>query len=155
MRSFRKKNPRQVFYNTHTPIFQRENYSSLVRNHSSLFSFPLTLSYIKRRFIPKHNSHLLECRECFGNWEALGICQKKLVRLGGRIVRSGKAREICWQQELGGLKYIGQTKLGGSFVIHVLQLYSLVVQFQLGGSRKGFSSSSSVSSSIKRLGVIL
>ena len=25
----------------------------------------------------------LECRECFGAWEALRNCQKKLVRLGG------------------------------------------------------------------------
>ena len=24
-----------------------------------------------------------ECRECFGAWETLGICQKKPVRLGG------------------------------------------------------------------------
>ena len=47
------------------------------------------------------------------------------------------------------------TRLGGSFVIHVLQLYSLVDQFQLGGPQKDFSPSSSVSSLITRLGVIL
>ena len=50
---------------------------------------------------------------------------------------------------------MGQTRLGGSFVIRVLQLYSLLYQFRLGGSRRGFSSSSSVSSLITHLGVIL
>ena len=46
------------FSTTHTPIFQRESYSSLVRNHFSLFSFPLPLSYLERRFVPKHNPHI-------------------------------------------------------------------------------------------------
>ena len=72
------------FSTTHTPFFQRENYSSLVRNRSSLFSFPLPLSYLERRIVPKYNPHLFsECRECFGAWKALGIFQKKPVRLGG------------------------------------------------------------------------
>ena len=53
------------------------------------------------------------------------------------------------------LKYIGQTRLGGSFVIRVLQFYSLVDRFRLKGSQKGFSPSSSISSSITHLGVIL
>ena len=43
---------------THTPIFLRESYSSLVRNHSGLFFFPFPLSYIEKRFVPKHNLHL-------------------------------------------------------------------------------------------------
>ena len=50
---------------------------------------------------------------------------------------------------------MGNTRLGGSFVIYVHQLYSLVDQFRFGGSWRGFSSSSSISSSITRLGVIL
>ena len=50
---------------------------------------------------------------------------------------------------------MGKTRLGGSFVICVLQLYSLVDRFRLRGSRKDFSPSSSVSFSITRLGVIL
>ena len=33
---------------------------------------------------------------------------------------------------------MGYTSLGGSFVIRVLQLYSLVDRFRLGGSRRGF-----------------
>ena len=50
---------------------------------------------------------------------------------------------------------MGYTRLGGFFVIRVLQLYSLVDRFRLRGSRRGFSSSSSVFSSISRLNVIL
>ena len=65
VRPFREKNPRQVFYNTHTPIFQRESYSSLVRIHCSLFSFPLPLSYLERRFVPKHNPHLFRVQWVF------------------------------------------------------------------------------------------
>ena len=50
---------------------------------------------------------------------------------------------------------MGYTRLGGSFVICVLQLYSLVDRFRLGGSQRSFSPSFSVSSLITRLGVIL
>ena len=45
--------------------------------------------------------------------------------------------------------------LGGSFVIRVLQLYSLVDRLSLGRQQRGISSCSSVSFSITRLGVIL
>ena len=50
---------------------------------------------------------------------------------------------------------MGWTRVGGSFVIHVLQLYSLVDRFRLGGLWRGFSLSSSVFSLITHLGVIL
>ena len=46
------------FFTTHTTIFFRESYSFLVKIHYSLFSFPFPLSYLERRFVPKHNSHL-------------------------------------------------------------------------------------------------
>ena len=68
MRGHSERKTLDMFSTTHTPIFQRESYSSLVRNHSSLFSFPLPLSYLERRFVPKHNSHLFRAQE------ALGIC---------------------------------------------------------------------------------
>ena len=84
VRPFREKNLRQVFYNTCTHLLEREreSYSSLVRNHCSLFSFPIPLSYLERRFVPNTTHTFLEYRECFGAWEALGICQKKPMRLG-------------------------------------------------------------------------
>ena len=33
-----------------------------------------------------------KCKKCFGTWEALGICQKKSMRLGGAIGRYCKIR---------------------------------------------------------------
>ena len=50
---------------------------------------------------------------------------------------------------------MGYTRFGGSFVICILQLYSLANQFRLGGLRRSFSPSSLVSSSITCFGVIL
>ena len=50
---------------------------------------------------------------------------------------------------------MGWTRFGGYFVICVLQLYSLVDRFRLGGLRRGFLPSSSVSTSITHLSVIL
>ena len=42
----------------HTHLLERESYSSLVRNYSNLFSFPLPLLYLERRLVPKHNPYL-------------------------------------------------------------------------------------------------
>ena len=68
---------------THPP-YQRESYSFLERNLCSLFSFPLPLLYPLRGDLYPNTTHTYsECRECFGAQEALEICQKKPVRLGG------------------------------------------------------------------------
>ena len=56
---------------------------------------------------------------------------------------------------LEGLSILGKLGFEGLFDIHVLQLYSLVDRFQLGGPHKGFSPSASVSSSTTHPGVIL
>ena len=50
-----KENPREV--STKHPPFRERVIHPLVRNHYSLFSFPLPLSYLERRFVPKHNPH--------------------------------------------------------------------------------------------------
>ena len=50
---------------------------------------------------------------------------------------------------------MGYTRLRGSFVIRVLQLYSILDRFRLVGLWRGFLPSSSISSSITHLGVIL
>ena len=66
------------------PPYQRESYSFLERNLCSLFSFPLPLLYpLKGDLYPNPTHIYLECRECFGAQETLGIFQKKPVRLGG------------------------------------------------------------------------
>ena len=56
---------------------------------------------------------------------------------------------------LEGLSTLGKLGFEGLFDIHVLQLYSLVDRFRLGGPHRGFSPSTSVSSLITHFGVIL
>ena len=53
------------FYNTTHPHFREKATHPLVRNHCSLFSFPLSLLYIKKRFVPKHNPHLFKVQKVF------------------------------------------------------------------------------------------
>ena len=65
------------FFTTHTPIFQRESYSSLVRNHCNLFSIPLPLSYIERRFVSKYNPHLFRVQRVFWSLGSFGELPKE------------------------------------------------------------------------------
>ena len=58
-------------------------------------------------------------------------------------------------RNLEGSSTLDRLSLEGLFVVHVLQLYSLVDQFQLEGLWKGFLLSTLVSSLITRLDVIL
>ena len=53
-----------------------------------------------------------------------------------------------WSKRLGGLRYTGYIRLGGSIAVHVSQLHFLVDYLPLGGRRKGFTPRASVSSSI-------
>ena len=63
--------------------------------------------------------------------------------------------EAVGSWNLEGSGTLGRLGLKGLFDIYVLQLYSLVDQFQLGGPWRGFSPSTLVSSSIVPLSVIL
>ena len=53
-----------------------------------------------------------------------------------------------WSKKLGGLRYTGQIRLGGSIAVHVSQLHFLVDYLPLGGRRRGFTPRALVSSSI-------
>ena len=57
-------------------------------------------------------------------------------------------REALLEQELGGLRYIGQIRLGGSLADPCIPTNFLVDQLPLRGRWKGFTSRTSVSSSI-------
>ena len=83
MRDYSKRKTLDIFSTTHTPIFQRESYSSLVRNHCNLFSFPLPLPYLRGDLYLNTTYTYLECRKYFRAQDALEICQKKPVRLVG------------------------------------------------------------------------
>ena len=62
----------------------RESYSSLSENSFVISSPPLSHWYTLIGDLYPNTTHTYSmCRECFGNWEALSIFQKKPVRFGG------------------------------------------------------------------------
>ena len=63
--------------------------------------------------------------------------------------------QLRWSKKLGGLRYIGYIRLGGSIAVHVSQLHFLVDYLPFGGRRRGFTPKASVSSSITHRCVVL
>ena len=53
-----------------------------------------------------------------------------------------------WSKKLGGLRYTGYNRLGGSIAVYVSQLHFLVDCLPFGGRRRGFTPRASVFSSI-------
>ena len=77
-RDYLKRKTLDRFFTTqHTHLLERESYSFLVRNHSSLFSFPLPLSYLERRFVPKHNPHIFRVQRVFWSLGSFGDLPKE------------------------------------------------------------------------------
>ena len=78
------------FFTTHTSIFWRESYSSLVRNHCSLFFFSHCHT-LRGDLYPNTIHTFLECSKCFWcYWEALedakvGGCNMELVAGFGEL----------------------------------------------------------------------
>ena len=159
----KEKKP-QIGFLQHTPIFQRESYSSLVRNNSSLFSFPLPLSYIKRRFVPKHNPHILRVQKVFWSLGSFGDLPKEVDETWR--MQSDVLWDLESQRRHDFEKSIGSRSLEGSSTLVRLSLEGLLlfvssnfiiqwIDLPLRGRRRGFLTSSSVSSLITCLGVIL
>ena len=146
-----------------TPIFQREGYTSL--GEIIVASSPsLSHCHTLRGDLYLNIIHTFsECRECFGAWKVLGICQKKLVRLGRynqaycRIWKTSKDKTPrsslvagVWRAQVHWIEQVWSV-----FCYLCIPTYSLVDRFRLGRSQRSFSLSSLVSSSITRLDVIL
>ena len=163
MRSFREKKTLDRFSTTYTPIFQREIYSSLVRNHCSLFCFLLVLSYIERRFVPKHNPHIFRVQRVFqslGSFWELPKEASKAWQMQSGILQDFKSQtrhdfeKPCWSRSLEGLG-IGQIRLGGSFANPCIPTDYLVDRLPLRRRWRGFSLSFLVSTLITHQRVIL
>ena len=95
---YSKRKPQISFYNTTHPLFrerERERATHpLVRNHCSLFSFPLLLLYLEGRFVPKCNPHLFRVQRVFWSLASFEDLPKEVgeawrMQLGG-IARSKK-----------------------------------------------------------------
>ena len=82
-------------------------------------------------------------KEPISHW--LILWSSSRIREARKEISSAQPR---WSKKLGGLKYIGYIRLGGSIAIHVSQLHFLVDYLLLGGRRRDFTPKASISSSI-------
>ena len=146
MRPFKEKNPRQVFNNTHTH-FWREGYSSLVINHSIIFPFLLPLSYLERRFVPKHNPHLFRVQRVFQSLESFGDLPKEAGEawwMQSGILRDPKSQtrhgseKSCWSRSLEGLGTLGRLDLEGLLLFVYPNLLSSGSIYRLEGNGEVF-----------------
>ena len=67
---------------THTHLLKRE---LLILSEEIILASSPSLSHchiLRGDLYPNTTHTFSKCRECFGAWEVLGICQKKPVRLG-------------------------------------------------------------------------
>ena len=146
-RPFQREKPQIGFLQHNTPIFQRDSYSSLVRNHFSLFSFPFPLSYLERRFVSKHNLYLIKVQRVFWNLGSFGDLPKK----AGKVWRmqSGVLRDPKSQRRHDSEKSVGSRNLEGSstwgrlnlegFLLFVYSNFILQwIHFNLEGHREDF-----------------
>ena len=82
MRGHSKRKTLDRFSTTHTHPFFRERAThpqwEIIITYSSSLSYCHTL---KGDLYPNTTHYFSKCRECFGDWEVLEICQKKPVRL--------------------------------------------------------------------------
>ena len=101
-----------MFFTTHTPIFQRESYSSLERNHYNLFSFPLPLSYLERRFVLKYNPYLFRVQRGFWNLGNFGDLPKEVSEAWR--MQSGVLQDPKSQRRHNFEKSVGSRSLEGS-----------------------------------------
>ena len=149
---------------THTSIFQRESYSSLVRNHCSLFSIPFSLSYFERRFVPKHNPHLCRVQRVFWSLASFGELSKEVgeawwMQLGVLWDPESQTRHNSekpyWSRSLEVIGTSGRLGLEGLLLTHVSQLIVQWIDYRLEGQWRGFSLSSSIFFLITHRRVIL
>ena len=135
------------FSTIHTPIFQRESYSSLVRNSFSLFSFPLPLTYLERRFVPKHNLHLFKVQRVFWSLGSFGDLPQEAGeawRMQSGVLwypesqtRHGSEKP-CWSRILEGLGILGRLGLEGLLLFVCPNLLSRRSIYHLEGSEEVF-----------------
>ena len=159
MRLFREKTLDR-FLQHNTSSFQIESYSSSLG--SSPFFFQL--SYLERRFVPKHNPHIFRVQRVFQNLRSICDLPKETgedqrMQSGG-IVGIKKASENKTPRSLlvAGVWRVQVHQVNQTwrvFCYSCTPTYSLIDRFQLGGSQRDFLPSSSVSFSKTRLVFIL
>ena len=93
-----------------------------MRNHLSLFSFSLPLSYLERKFVPKYNPHIFRVQRVswsLGNFGDLPKKAGKAWRMQSGVLRDPEnqkrhdSEKPCWSRSLEGLGTLGKLGLEG------------------------------------------
>ena len=135
------------FSTTHTPIFQRESYSSLVRNHSSLFSFPLPLSYLEKKFLPRHNPHIFRVQRVFwslGSFRDLPKEASEAWQMQSGILQDPKnqrrhdSEKSVDSRSLEGSSTLGRLGLEGLLLFVYSNFILQWIDYRLEGGKKVF-----------------
>ena len=109
----------------HTYLLERESYLSLVRNHGSLFSFLLSLLYIKRRFVLKHNLHLFRVQRVFLRLGSFGDLPKETNE--AQRMQSDGLWDSKSQRRHDSKKFVGSRSLEGLSTLGRLGFESLLL----------------------------
>ena len=109
---YSERKPLDRFSTTQHTHLKRESYSSLVRYHCILFSFPLPLSNLKRRFVSKHNPQLFKVQRVFWSLGSFGDLPKGTSEAWR--MQSGVFRDLKSQRRHDLEKFVGSKSLMSS-----------------------------------------
>ena len=117
-----RKTQRGFLQHTHPSFRKRESYLFLVRNHFSQNSFPLPLSYLQRKFVPKHNPHIFKMQRVFWSLGRFGDLSKEadeawrmqsIVLQDPESQRRHDSEKSVGSKSLEGLSSLGRLVLDG------------------------------------------
>ena len=118
-----------------------------MRNHLSLFSFSLPLSYLERKFVPKYNPHIFRVQRVswsLGNFGDLPKKAGKAWRMQSGVLRDPEnqkrhdSEKPCWSRSLEGLGTLGKLGLEGLLLVVYPNLLFSGSIYRLGGSGEVF-----------------
>ena len=153
----REKPQIDFLQHTHTHLLKRE---LLILSDEIILASSPSLSHchtLRGDLYPNITHTFSECRKCFRAWKVLGICQKKPMRLRGCNqayygIRRAREDKALLSQLVAGAWRLG---LEGLLLFVYSNFILQWINLPLRGWRRDFLPSSSISSSITRLGVIL
>ena len=123
-RLFKEKNPRYIFYNTHTHLLERELLILSEKSLQPLF-LPSPIAIPERRFVPKYNLHLFRVQKVFQSLGSFGDLPKEAGKAWW--MQSGILRDPESQRRHDFEKSIGSKSLKDSSTLGRLGLEGLLL----------------------------
>ena len=142
-RSFREKNPRLVFYNTHTHLLERE-LPILCEKSLQPLLLPSPIVIPSEEICNKHNPHLSRVQKVFWSLGSFGELPKetgKAWQMQSGVLRDSESqtghgsKKFCWSRSLEGF-CAGRLGLKGLLLTHVSQLIVQWIDYRLEGGGK-------------------